>query len=129
MWPIYKLREVSATMCYLKLDHLYTVRMAETRLYIVAGMFAKNQVTDPPLECRDLQMQSYPNIFALVSSLSFRSWDSAVGIATGCRLDGRGFGVRVPVDNVPSKLRARPRSVCHSPARLKSPAHFYSFSI
>jgi hypothetical protein len=27
----------------------------------------------------------------------YRSWDSAVGVATGYGLDGRGVGVRVPV--------------------------------
>jgi hypothetical protein len=61
-------------------------------------MLAKNQVTDLLLECGYLQMKSYPNIFALVLFVSFRSRDNVVGIATGYRLDGRGVGVRVLVE-------------------------------
>jgi hypothetical protein len=53
-------------MSHSKLDHLYIVRMAEIRLHRLDGMLAKNQVTDPPLECRDLQMKSLPNVFVLV---------------------------------------------------------------
>jgi hypothetical protein len=34
---------------------------------------------------------------AVLLEYSFRSQDSAVGIATGYRLDGRGVGVLVPV--------------------------------
>jgi hypothetical protein len=42
-----------------------------------------------------------------------RSWDSAVGIATGYRLDDRGVGVRVPVgsrifSSRPDRLRGPP---------------------
>jgi hypothetical protein len=38
------------------------------------------------------------------------SWDSAVGTATGYRLDGQGFGVRVPVEQDSSLYTSSHRS-------------------
>jgi hypothetical protein len=45
-----------------------------------------------PFRCLLLNLRTF-----LLFSLSFRSWDSAVGIATGYGLEGRGVEIRISV--------------------------------
>lgn len=127
MWPIYNLGEerdtvtTSSRTCYLKLNHLYTVRMAETRLHSWRNVRQESGHRS----CTGMQGFS-DEIISKHIRFGVVSLTQEPGQRSGCRVDSKGVGIRVPAGNVPSKLRARgwAADVIVPRNSIKTPAHF-----